>query len=467
MTVDLRFENPMGRWSSSMDASLPRTRMAWLLLAVLVASTGVARDFAGRSAAIEPVPEYHLEGYDEYYVDGGGAFYDACGSCGSYGAPCCVGPVGAIWVHGEYLMWWTKGMETPPLVSAGPTGTLDDARTVVLFGDDDLLGQMRSGFRVRLGTWLDCEQRWAIEGEYWRLGGSQENFFASSDSLGNPAIYRPFFNVNPRGANDQFDPPARHDVELVAFPGALAGSVSVDASSQLQGSGLWLRHNLCCDLTATVACDPCFDPCSGPFGRRFDFLLGYRYVRLRDQLMIQENLTSLRSPPLQGEFILTDTFGASNDFHGAEIGLLGEFDHGRWSLELLGRLALGSVRQRVDIAGETVISQSEISDGTYPAGLLAQRTNRGPHSRNEFAVLPQLGATVGYRLTPRLQATVGYSFLYLSRVVRAAEQIDLDVNPDLLAPQATPFAGAMRPGFQFRDTDFWAQGMNFGLHFAW
>jgi hypothetical protein len=443
-----------------METSLPRIRIAWLLLAVLVNTPATSGEFTERSAKITPVPEYQLVQQDENDFVVGDMLYDACDACGSYGSPCCVGPVGAIWVHGEYLMWWSKGMETQPLVTAGPTGTLSDPRTGVLFGDDDLLGQVRSGFRVRLGTWLDCSQRWALEGEYWRLGGVSEDFFAASDALGNPPIYRPFFNVNPRDRTGQFDPPARDDVELVSTPGAVAGSVSVQASSQLQGAGLWVRHNLCCDASAVVDCDPCFNSPNDPFGRRFDFLIGYRYVRLSDQLTIREDLNSLRTPP--GTFDLTDSFGASNDFHGAELGVLGEFDYGRWSLELLGRLALGGVHQQVSIAGQTIIAGTP-----YDGGLLAQQTNLGTRSRNEFAVLPQLGATVGYRLTPRLQATVGYSFLYLSRVVRASEHIDLDVNPDLLAPPLEPLAGALRPRFQFRDTDFWAQGMNFGLHFAW
>jgi hypothetical protein len=443
-----------------METSLPRIRVAWLLLAVLVTNTAMPSEFAERSAKIPPVPDYQLHQQDEqeWVIDD--MFYDACDACGSFGSPCCVGPVGVIWVHGEYLMWWSKGMETEPLVTAGPTGTLSDRRTGVLFGGDDLLDQVRSGFRVRMGTWLDCSQRWALEGDYWRLGGVSEDFFAASDASGNPAIYRPFFNINPRDRAGQLDPPARDDVQLVASPGVLAGSVSVQASSQLQGAGLWLRHNLCCAASAVVDCDPCFNSPSDPFGRRFDFLIGYRYVRLSDQLTIRENLNSLGTPG--GTINLTDSFDASNDFHGAELGWVGEFDYGRWSLELLGRLALGGVRQQVSIAGQTIIDTTP-----YAGGLLAQQPNSGARSRNEFAVLPQLGATVGYRLTPRLQATVGYSFLYLSRVVRASEQIDLDVNPDLLAPQEAPLTGALRPRFQFRDTDFWAQGMNFGLHFAW
>jgi hypothetical protein len=450
----------LGRWSSSMETSLPRIRVAWLLLAVLVTNTAMPGEFAERSAKITPVPDHQLYQQDEqeWVIDD--MFYDACDACGSYGSPCCVGPVGAnlgSWRVSDVVV---QGMETEPLVTAGPTGTLSDPRTFVLFGDDDLLGQVRSGFRVRLGTWLDCSQRWALEGEYWRLGGVSEDFFAASDAAGNPAIYRPFsmsiLGIEPGSSIHRPGMTSNWWRHREYWPAVFRCRHPVSFRGRACGCGttcVALHPPL--SIAILVSTHP-----TDPFGRRFDFLIGYRYLRLSDQLTIREDLNSLRTP--FGTFDLTDSFAASNDFHGAELGLLSEFDYGRWSLELLGRLALGGVRQQVSIAGQTIIDTTP-----HAGGLLAQQTNSGTRSRNEFAVLPQLGATVGYRLTPRLQATVGYSFLYLSRVVRASEQIDLDVNPDLLAPQQDPLTGALRPRFQFRDTDFWAQGMNFGLHFAW
>lgn len=101
--------------------------------------------------------------------------------------------------------------------------------------------------------------------------------------------------------------------------------------------------------------------------------------------------------------------------------------------------------QEVDIRGQTVISNSQTDDGTYAGGLLAQRTNIGTYRRDQFAIVPELGVTLGLRIAPRMRATFGYSFLYMSRVARPGEQIDLDVNPDLLPPEFAPFAGPLRP----------------------
>lgn len=391
---------------------------------------------------------------------------DACGSCGECATGCAVGPGRCLWIRGEYLLWWTKGMETPPLVTTGSEGTLDADDTVILFGGDDLLDETRHGFRIRAGTWLDCNRRIGLEGEYWRLSEESEHFEATSDAEGVPNRFRPFFNINPRDADDALAPPAREDVELISFSDVLAGSVFVDARSEVEGAGAWLRYNLCCDDWMLASCDPC-NACGLPAGRRFDLLVGYRYMRLTDRLTIREDLTSLEAEPNQGSFDLTDSFDTANDFHGVDLGVAAELNRGPWSLELMGRMALGTVDQVVTIAGETIISGSESSDGTYTGGLLAQRTNIGTHSRSEFAVLPQLGATLGFQLAPGLRATAGYNFVYLSRVVRAGEQIDLDLNPDLLPPEFEPFAGPERPRFEFRDTDFWAQGFSFGVQMDW
>ena len=98
-----------------------------------------------------------------------------------------------------------------------------------------------------------------------------------------------------------------------------------------------------------------------------------------------------------------------------------------------------------------------------PAGLLVQSTNSGLHSRDVFAVVPELGVTVGYQLTARLRATFGYTFLYWSQVARPGDQIDLDVNPSQLTSDG--LVGAPRPQFQWIGSDMWVQGMNFGLDY--
>jgi hypothetical protein len=221
---------------------------------------------------------------------------------------------------------------------------------------------------------------------------------------------------------------------------------------------------LCC----RVGCAPCVDACGNQRSiqrtSRVDWLLGYRYVRLREGLAIREDLTSLGVP---GDIDIIDSFRTVNHFHGVDIGVIWDGTWGAWSLEMLGKLALGNAEQEVRIYGETRFSGDPI---VHPGGLLTQQSNIGTYRRNVFAVVPELGLTLGLRLTPRLRATLGYSFLYLSRVARPGEQIDRDVDTDQLAVRGVPPPPApvgARPEFVFRDADFWAQGLNVGLLFTW
>ncbi|MEO8272244.1 MAG: BBP7 family outer membrane beta-barrel protein, partial [Aureliella sp.] len=100
-------------------------------------------------------------------------------------------------------------------------------------------------------------------------------------------------------------------------------------------------------------------------------------------------------------------------------------------------------------------------------GLLAQRTNIGSYERNQFTMVPELGATLGYQVTQRLRATMGYSLVYMGNVVRPGDQVDLNVNPNLLPPENVPFTGPLRPQFHFVETDYLIHGLNFGGEFRW
>ena len=79
---------------------------------------------------------------------------------------------------------------------------------------------------------------------------------------------------------------------------------------------------------------------------------------------------------------------------------------------------------------------------------------------------------VGYDVTPHLRAFVGYNFLYVSSVVRPGDQVDRIIDPSRLPVPAAlagnlPPANTGRPLVPFKATDFWAQGINFGLKYTW
>src|SRR5262249_15763054 len=97
-------------------------------------------------------------------------------------------------------------------------------------------------------------------------------------------------------------------------------------------------------------------------------------------------------------------------------------------------------------------------------GLLALSSNIGHHSSDAFAVIPEFGLNVGYQVTQHVRLTAGYNFLLLNDFWRAGNQIDLNVNPNLIPP-STPTAGPARPPFFGNESDFWVQGVQFGLEF--
>lgn len=408
---------------------------------------------------------------------------EKCGgtSCTTCSECCLANDPGRWYGRLEYLLWGTKGMFIPPLATTGPgasnPGILGQPGTVILFGNEAINGDMRSGGRITLGTWLNEGQTWGLSGEYFGLADAGESFFAASNANGVPTISRPYFTVY--GIDGSGDlKPAGQNAELVALEGVLSGSLGVETYTSLQGGGLFLRRTFCCKNMCWDSCDSsctnCTTSCTDagtsgvPGGVRVGMFGGYRFMLLGDGVSITEDLTAIASSPAdQGQFLINDKFNSNNQFHGGELGFVAEARRERWTFELLSRLALGNNYQTVQIDGSTVISGSQQDDGTYQGGLLALPTNIGTYSRNQFSVIPQLNANIGYNLTPRLRAIVGYTFLYWGNVARAGEQISLDVNETYIpAAFATP-QGPRRPAFIWQPNDFWAQGLNLGLDYFW
>lgn len=209
-------------------------------------------------------------------------------------------PGGSFWVGAEYLLWSTKGDHLPALVTASPPGTplaqagvLGAPGTSVLFGNDGLTDDWRSGARVRAGYWFDPQRNSGIEAQFFILGGGATSFAATS--TGNP-LGLPFVDAT-TGLPAAF---------VVAFPGQPSGSVAIEDSSHLLGAGIDYRHELCgnCALGSL----------SG--------LVGYRFVRLRDSLGIDAATvsTAALAVPVSTAVSTADQFETVNDFHGLDLG---------------------------------------------------------------------------------------------------------------------------------------------------
>jgi hypothetical protein len=242
---------------------------------------------------------------------------------------------------------------------------------------------------------------------------------------------------------------------VLSAPGVQAGAARVSALSRLWGGEANARLELCRSCLLHL-----------------DLLGGFRYLEVDDGL----NFTTRTAfaPDLAGlggsSVVTSDRFGGRNTFYGGQVGMEAELHYGRFFVDLYGKVAFGEMHQVITINGTTVVTGSTGLSTALPGGLLALPSNSGRFSREAFAVVPEFGLNFGAQLTTHLRARVGYTFLYLSDVVRGGDQIDRTVNltqrPGLFG---TPggLVGPARPVFDFRDTDFWAQGFNAGLEFRY
>ncbi len=346
-------------------------------------------------------------------------------------------------------------MRLPALVTTSTgtnratAGVLPSA-SILYGGSNDYQDDSRSGFRIRFGWWLAGFPGWGIEGEYAGLEENVENYY-SGMSAGAPILARPFFNVL-TGAND---------AELVAFPGVVTGDISATTVSHFEGAAVRLRKQ----LFGKSGCGYSQWACQTvPTSARWDVTLGYRFWELDESLAMRETLRSQTT--VNDSFIINDHFETRNQFNGAELGVLWQGRRGWWSLDALMRLGIGNVHQTATISGNSTITENGTTT-PYETGFLAQRTNIGTYDRDEFTIIPELGLTLGYQMTKRIRVTGGYSLIYIGNVIRPGDQVDLDVNPNLLAPELNPFSGALRPQFPFQETDYWVQGLSFGGEFRW
>jgi hypothetical protein len=372
---------------------------------------------------------------------------DDCGSCGEDcgGGDCCCTFGNRFYASADYLLWWIKASNTPPLVTRGSAGdpipgALGLPGTTVLFGGHSVEDNPFSGGRFMLGYWFGDQHLFGVEGGGFYLGQQGKNF--SATSFGNPILARPIVDATT----------GTESTELVAGPNVLAGTVSVNTQSKMFGYELNLRSNLCAGCVRGV-------------DYYVDAILGYRGLGLDESLDVHESLVVIGGGGAGEQFAISDHFGVQNRFYGGQLGLLSEFRWGRWVLDLNGKFALGPTQELVRIAGSSTITPAGGTAQTFNGGLLALSSNIGRYDRDVFTWVPELGLNIGYQCTEHLRLYVGYNVLYWSSVVRPGNQIDRTVNPNLLPPAVG--GGPARPQFAYNATDFWAQGVTFGLEFKY
>src|SRR5205085_5168986 len=122
-------------------------------------------------------------------------------------------------------------------------GVLGFGSTTVLFGNDNVDNDWRSGLRVRAGFWFDECQTCGLEGSYFFLAPSVKH--VAFDCFSSPVLARPFVDVFDTANGVPLAVP-RGNAELVCLPGELNGTVAVDTRTQLYGFDVNVRKNLMC-----------------------------------------------------------------------------------------------------------------------------------------------------------------------------------------------------------------------------
>jgi hypothetical protein len=369
------------------------------------------------------------------------------------------------WISVEGLSMWTEGMALPALVTTSPQGTnpenagvLTRPGTSTLYGGENILKGSSDAFRLNFGFWLDRCHTWGVGADYLEIDRRTANF--SATSTGNPILARPFFNTLT----------GREDSDLVAFNNnstiQLTGTVGVQSYSELSGGGFYVRKLEACQEGCNQGL---FCGCNERYCQRKEFRVGYRFMQLNEGVSIIEDDVINTGTINRGQFDINDSFVTKNQFNGLDLAWSQRVTRNFFTFESMVRLGIGNTRQSVSIAGQTTITDQNGPGGTtttYPEGILALQPNSGLFKQNQFTVLPEINLTMGYQLTDHVKLTLGYTGIYWSNVVRPGQHIPTMANPDYFAPQI-PSTGDPRPLFAFDTTDYWVQGLSYGLEYRW
>ena len=365
------------------------------------------------------------------------------------------------WAHVEYLGWRMRGHDVPVLVTQSPPGTpladagvLGEPTTEVLFGGDRLNDGNRDGGRIRLGWWSVDGQFVGWQGEYFGFTRDGDDFSASCTADG-PILARPFFNTA-LGEQDA-SLLCGTGLNLGGFTFDVDGSISVNSQSDLHNIGVIRRHVLWADFERNF---------------RIDWLVGYRYLRLDEDLTITDMVT-LNNPsggliPAGTQIRRVDQFNTTNDYHAGEAGLLYEVHRGRWALEGGTKMAIGNMHEAINAQGSQQINlggTSGFAEVPGAGGFLVQPGQNAQHQgRNELALLTESELRLAFAFNDRWRAMLGCTVVYINRVTRPGTQIDPNLDPTSFPPAG---GGNAPPMERFTESYLWLFGVNAGFEARW
>ncbi|MEO9591966.1 BBP7 family outer membrane beta-barrel protein [Rhodopirellula bahusiensis] len=407
--------------------------------------------------------ETYIEGESVLMEGGSHGHSTACDECGGG----CVGvcdqridarirvlahalsdPLHDLWIRADYMQLWVDGQHAPSLGTTGGAGTArDDAGEIGQVGTETLYGGMlgddsRAAGRFEIGRYLG-DTGLAISGSILFSEDISSRF--SADGSQYSILARPYVDVTPGGINNG------EAADLIQFNNDLRGNLSVDSSTEFGGADVLMRALLI-----------------NQRGRQMESFVGYRFLQLDDRLTIHDERRALvDGGGMQAGSLLeqTDDFSVENRFHGATMGIRSTTSGPVWSFNTAVQLGIGVTHSSVAASGASVSTEPQAGGGVITSrsntGLLVRSTNSGVREFDELAVAPEIQLSVTRHFWNDWDVTIGYQFLYLSRVMRAAEQIDPLLNLSDLSIGG--FEGSRRPDPAGTYNDLLAHGITFGV----
>jgi hypothetical protein len=359
-----------------------------------------------------------------------------------------------LWVRADYVLWDRDGVDLPALVTASPAGTPEAIQgvvglgtTTILAGDETVSDDLRSGWAIEAGLWLDACTGWALAADYF-YGGRDGYGFVVGPGDGR-IIARPFFNTQTN----------MEDAIVFDSPGAFLGSVGVSAFDDFQGAGAWMEK---CVWRRGNAC-------TSAGGSRISLLGGYRYYHHDSLVFIRGEDIVIANPdpmmfPVGQVHVGFDKFAGGNEFHGFELGFEGRIQRCRWWCEGLAAFAFGGSRRVVFVEGTTIVAPPAFPAVASQGALLTSGiTNIGRYVDKDGQIVPRFRLEAGWQWTERIGLHVGYNLIVWD-IVQAADhlppgrRVDPRNIPEIIMP------GGAEPIFPgIRETTLVAHGLELGL----
>jgi hypothetical protein len=361
------------------------------------------------------------------------------------GEPPCKPHVNHFWTEFEWVLWWFKERQLPPLVTQGNIsdavpGALGQPGTSVIFGNSGSDTNPFNGGRFWAGYWCDDDHTFGIEGNAFFLEDRvARKVIGSNGDPGSPVLARPFSNVNL----------LKQDADPIAVPGVMSGTIIFAQPRQFFGTEANVRLSTAADQFSH---------------NRWSLLIGGRYLNLNEKFETNEALTDLPGLGAPGfNFALDEHFTTYNRFYGGQVGIGWDWSIGNVFVSLDYLVAIGRNHETLKVMGGS--SATSQADGSVTLGpdraLLVMPSNVGVTTDTVTSVVHELTFHLGYNFNQYVNISVGYNFLYWQKLIQPNDQLDTAINIQALQP--FDMVGPARPAPRFEQSNTWVHGLSLSL----